>query len=169
MSNEKIKLQLGPELAAKISAGVQRTLSSMFGITPVPQPVSTELECKISADISGIVNLIQEREEGTFIVSFPSPVIFNILGRLYQKEFTRIDRSVEMGVGEITNIIYGTVKSQLNESGMDLKMAIPNIILGHQHVILNLGQRPTMVLPFAIENGLFHILITVYSEAERRT
>ena len=154
------EIKLSDELVREVHHGVHTTLAGMFGIRPVAEQHFIEEECAANGDVSGIVGLVQERIEGVLIVSFPRDTIFAILGMIYGRKFSEIDNSIKAGVGELTNIIFGVVKSNLNRNGFTFKMALPNVIIGAQHVITNPGT--TLVIPFRTEAGTFKVQITLY-------
>ena len=158
------KLELNEALVKEINFGVYSTFTSMFGLKPTPEAHVLEQECIAKGDVSGIVGMTQDRVEGALIVSFPSATIFSILSKMYKKQFTEIDKSVKAGVGELTNIIFGVVKTNLNKSGFGFKMAIPNVIIGDQHTVAITNQGATLVIPFQTDSGSFHVLLTLYPE-----
>src|SRR4051812_1077238 len=137
MGNAVIKPKLGlvlDERLAKICIScVQKALAEMFGVKATPGIWNCRKEFTAEGDVTGILGMVQVRMEANLIISFEKATIFGILGRLYKKEFKEIDRSVQQGVGELTNIIYSMMKKNLNEQGYDFKMAIPSIIFGQDH------------------------------------
>lgn len=157
-------LELNESLVKEISFGVHSTFTSMFGLKPAPAQHFIEQECIAKGDVSGIVGLTQDRVEGALIVSFPKDTIFAILSKMYRKQFTEIDKSVKAGVGELTNIIFGVVKTNLNKNGFRFKMAIPNVIIGDQHTVAITNPGTTLVVPFQTESGSFSVLLTLYPD-----
>lgn len=164
MSDSKeLKVELGDRFAREIDNGVHATLSNMFGLKTTVEKFRIEEECTVKGDISGLITLIQDKNEGTLIVSFPKATIFGLLSKMYRKPFAEINQSVKLGVGELTNIIYGVVKSNLNKDGFTLKMAVPNVVIGDQHRILTCDSGPTMVVPFHSEAGPFYVLLSFHA------
>lgn len=165
MSNKQYNtLELNEALVKEINVGVHNTFASMFGVKPTPEKHFLEKECHAKGDVSGIVGMTQDRVEGALIVSFPKETIFAILSKMYKKQFTEIDKSVKAGVGELTNIIFGVVKTNLNKNGFGFKMAIPNVIVGDQHTAAITNPGATLVIPFQTESGSFSVLLTLYPE-----
>src|SRR4051812_30078869 len=121
MTQNEPLLILNETLAKEIAYGVHSTLSNMFGIKPEMGEYRIEKNTSIKADVSGIIVVMRDVADGTLVVSFPKETIFAMLSKMYRKPFTEIDNSVRMGVGELTNIIYGVMKSNLNKSGYSFK------------------------------------------------
>ncbi len=88
-------------------------------------------------DISGIVGVMQDSLEGTFSLSFKLDTIFHILSGVYRREITKIDDISIDSVGELTNIVYGMLKQQLNEVGFQFKMCLPVVVVGPNHLVFS--------------------------------
>lgn len=166
MSGTQLQLlKLNEAMVKEVNFGVHSTFANMFGLKPNPGQHFFKEECKFTGDVTGIVGMTQDRVEGALIVSFPQATIFKILGKMYRREFTEVDKSVRAGVGELTNIIFGVLKTNLNKSGHSLKMAIPNVIVGDQHMVALSNPGSTLVVPFETESGPFTVLVTLYPDA----
>ena len=159
-------LELNDGLVNEINFGVNSTFTSMFGLKPQIEKHAIESQCLSKGDVSGIVGLTQIRVEGALVVSFPRATIFTILGKMYRKEFTEVDKSVKAGVGELTNIIFGVIKTNLNKNGFGFKMAIPNVIVAEQQSVAIANPGVTMVVPFQTDSGPFSVMLTVYTQAD---
>lgn len=161
-----MKKQLSPNmvdlLVSDINSGVSVTFESFFSLKPNMKPFKVEKDCFVEGDISGILSMSQERSEGTFIVTFPRHTIFNLLKIVYRRDFSEIDNSVKSGVGELTNVIYGFVKTQLNGQGYSLRMAIPHVVVGENHTIMSFQSDSTVVIPFETKLGSFYVQVTFH-------
>lgn len=164
MSAKILRIEESDNLAKEFNYGVHTTLNSMFGLNAEPGRHRIELDCSLQADVSGIISLIQDKTEGTFIVSFPKETIFGMLAKMYRKDFTQVNESVRLGVGELTNIIYGVVKANLNKDGYSLKMAIPNVVIGEKHTVFSCAGGPALVMPYATAAGDFTAVMMFHSE-----
>lgn len=158
---KETQLVLDEALVQKIIQGVHATFVNMVGITPRAQGHKILHEIDILGDVSGIITLMQETMNGTFVVSFPKETILAMLGRIYKKPFTEITPSVKSGVGELTNMIYGATKASLNRTGYAFKMARPNVILGEQHTVLGGAPGPSLLIPFSTTIGDFNVILSL--------
>ncbi len=161
---KKFTIQLGERLAKEIDVGVNATFVNMFGIKPTMGAFEVAEKCTVQGDVSGILNLMQEKSEGAFIVTFPKQTIFKILEKMYRKPFTSIDKSVQSGVGELTNIIYAVMKTNLNKDGFQFKMAVPNVVVGENHTVMIDNEGSSMIVPFSTDIGDFSVLITFHEQ-----
>jgi chemotaxis protein CheX len=159
-------LQIGEDLVKEVDHGVIKTFSTMFGIMPVAGHHVFSHESLVKADISGFVGLAQARIEGVLVISFPQETIFAMLAKMYNKPFNEVDKSVRSGVGELTNIVFGVMKTNLNKNGFALKMAIPNVIFGDQHsVVTSVTEGKSFTIPYATDAGPFSVQLTLFPEA----
>jgi chemotaxis protein CheX len=157
------QLILDESLAQVAVKSVQKAMKTLFGVDAHAGATLIQNDFISKGDISGILGMVQQSLEATMIISFQKPVIFFLLSKLYNRNFTDIDKSVRDGVGELTNIIYASVKKELNESGHEFKLAIPNVIIGAEHSIINIHDGKTMVIPFRVETGSFFLEIAMQS------
>ncbi len=158
------QLEITDEMIAEICAGVQKTFSTMFSLDAKPGTYEVLDDYTSIADISGFVALTQEKIEGAIMISFPKETIFKIIGKIYKKEFVELDKSIKSGVGEITNIIFGVIKKNLNENGFQFNMAIPNVVVGPQHQVSTMTVGKSLIVPFELDVGTFIVTLTVYPE-----
>ena len=159
------RIQLDDSLVGEIRRGFVQTLSNMFGVEPVAQPHSiTPLEkgCVTEGEVTGSVNLIQDQIEGVMLVSFPSETILPILSVLFQKPHESIDKSVVAAVGELTNSAFGVMKTNLNRTGFQLRMSIPNVIVGKHRTIARGTNAVTLLVPFSTKYGPFFVTVALY-------
>ena len=163
-------IEFSDQLINEITTGVQKTLSSVFKVNPIPGPHFIAQDYTGSGDVSGFVTLTQERLEGALVVSFPAKSIYALLSRLYKREFTTIDKSTRQGVGEVTNMVFGSLKANLRSSGYTLQMVIPTVLTS-DFGVSETGTPPpvaiympgkTLVMPFETEVGSFTVMLLLY-------
>ena len=156
------------ELIREIHKGVDSTFSNMFGMKPVAGVHAITDNHAINGDVSGIINLVQNSEkdqvDGSLILTFPSNTIFAMLTKVYNREFTSVDKNVKSGVGELTNIVFGIFKANLNRNGFSFQMALPNVVYGDGHSVYVGRPGRTLIIPFDSPVGSFNVTLTVSEE-----
>ena len=60
-------------------------------------------------------------------------------------------------VGELANMVAGGAKSKLQEQNVHFKIGLPTVVVGENHYIEPPKNVNTIVVPFAIQEGYFHI------------
>jgi len=64
-------------------------------------------------------------------------------------------------VGEITNMISGQARQQLEQMNKSMQAAIPTVVTGKEHQISYLENRPIMAIPFKTDHGEFTIEVCI--------
>ncbi len=111
----------------------------------------------IQYDIAGIIGLTSTTFTGSIALCFPKTVFLEIMGKMLGENFSEITDELSDGAAELLNIIFGQAKAVLNEQGHSLEKAIPTVIRGTNIQTRPLSKNPTIVLPFDIGNGIFHL------------
>ena len=155
----KPHLELNEQTVKEINNGVSATLMNIFGVKPVPGAHKILTNHMVEGDVSGIVGIAQLEAEGTLVVSFPKETIFKLLEKMYKKPFTEVDKSVRDGVGELTNMIFGVFKTNLNRNGFAFQMAIPSVVAGGNHTITVGDEGQSLVIPYDSPQGSFVVQI----------
>lgn len=118
-----------------------------------------EMNGRYLGDISGVIGLISDAFSGSVVISFPANTFLTIMSRMIGEPCPVINKEIEDGAGEIVNIIFGMAKVGLNEHGFGIKTALPSVISGAEHSVLQMTMGPRMVIPFESDAGPFSIEI----------
>lgn len=105
--------------------------------------------------VSGVIGMAGEDVNGSMVLSFDTPCILSIVGKMLMEEFTEITPDVVDAVGELTNMISGGTKASLNEQGYSFNMASPIVVTGKDVELAQLGKGPVITIPFKTEAGSF--------------
>lgn len=116
---------------------------------------------KFTGDISGVIGLVSEAFTGSVVISFPETTFLQIMSRMLGEECSKITPEIQDGAGEITNMIFGQAKVSLNEKGFGIKTALPSVVSGTDHSIVQMSNGPRIVVPFKTDVGEFFIEISV--------
>ena len=141
--------------------GVLKTLATIAQTEAKVGKPYIEPEMTEKGEIAGMVGMVAPPLKGTLIISFNKESIFQIMENMLGEKHTEINKDVSDAVGELTNMIYGTAKTALNQMGYNFEMAIPSVIRG-EFVLSKSSKGATLVIPFELKNNsVFHVKITV--------
>lgn len=141
--------------------GVVKTVSLMANTNVECGKPYIDTQFKAKGDVAGMVRMVFGSMKGTMSISYTKPSIFKILENMLGEKYTVVNEEVTDAVGEMTNQIYGSAKTTLNQMGYAFEMAIPSVITG-TFTISKHHQGATLVIPFEIEGGeIFYVDITV--------
>lgn len=114
---------------------------------------------KFSGDISGIIGIVSDSFNGSIVISFHAKTFLTIMNRMLGENYTEINKDIEDGAGEITNMIFGGAKNILNQKGLGIKTAVPMVVSGKEHSVQNTSNAIRVVVPFDSDAGEFWIEI----------
>ena len=157
-------ISLDEQLLQDVINGVTGVFKEGFAIDVKYKSHQIARNQSVAGDVSGIVGLLQDRIEGNLVMCFSKSAIFQILGGVYQRQFTEIDGIVKEGAAEMTNMVYGRVKTCLNDRGHGLKMALPNVITGSSHQIASTADCKSLVATFSFDRHEFSVIIALQDQ-----
>jgi chemotaxis protein CheX len=141
--------------------GVIKTLSTMASTEVSTGKPTVEPKHSPKGEIAGMVGMVAGSMKGTMTISYSKVGISKILENMLGETYPEITPEVQDAVGELTNMIYGTAKTSLNQLGYSFEMAIPSVITG-TFQISRFHSGATLVIPFNIKGGdTFFVEITV--------
>ena len=78
---------------------------------------------------------------------------------------TKLNPDVVDSIGEITNIISGQARKEFEQEGMNLKAAIPMVVVGKNVEVNFITKIPIISLPFyfSVGNGTQEIMFLDFS------
>lgn len=133
---------------------VQAQVSAEAGQIYIKKPTDT-----MTGDISGIIGIVSENFDGSVVISFPEQTFLKVISSMLGETYTKIDKDIVDGAGELTNMIFGQAKIVLNEKGYGIKTAIPSVVTGKDHSLSAFSKGPVVVVPFSTEFGKFFVEI----------
>jgi chemotaxis protein CheX len=107
-------------------------------------------------DVTGIIGITGE-SNGTIAVTFEEETILKIVSNMFGEEMTQLNSEVADAVGELTNMISGQARRELEENGKVFEAAIPSVVSGKNHQITHYTDGPKIAIPFLTDGGRFTI------------
>jgi len=111
-------------------------------------------------DVSGIIGLTGSAT-GSMAISFSKGAILKIVSNMLGEEFKELDDDIIDAVGEITNMISGVSRKELETIGLTVLAAIPTVVTGKDHSIKHVLGGPSLVIPFETDDGSFVVDVCV--------
>ncbi len=139
-------------------------LQTMVGIQPRRGTPRLKDSNHTSYDISGVIGL-SGQVQGFVAVSFKEGVALEVVRAFLGETVDGLDEQVRDAVGELANMVAGGAKRALSDAGYDLRIAIPTVVVGHDHLIARPRGVPCFEIPFETEAGPFSVELCVKLEA----
>lgn len=132
-------------------SGVKNTLAEMAQMTCEFEKPMVEKEWTPTADATGVMELKSDKHSGYLHIHFPKEAIVEVMSRMLGEPVKEFNDEVLDGVGEITNIVYGTMKAKLNPMGYEFKMATPKADYTKNLPNANGPGIKHLIIPFKVE------------------
>ncbi len=107
-------------------------------------------------DVTGVLGLTGVAH-GTIAVTFEEKCILTVVSNMFGEEMESLNEDIADAVGELTNMISGQARRELDEIGKVFKAAIPSVITGKNHTIRHYSDGPKIAIPFETDGGKFTI------------
>ncbi len=107
-------------------------------------------------DVTGVIGLTGVAN-GTISVTFQEKCILRIVSNMFGEEMKVLNEEIADAVGELTNMISGQARKELEETGKIFHAAIPSVITGKNHTIAHYTAGPKIAIPFYTDDGDFTI------------
>jgi chemotaxis protein CheX len=111
-------------------------------------------------DISGIIGITGDAT-GSLAISFSEPCIWGIVGSMLGETYEETTQEVLDAAGELTNMISGVARTNLEKMGLQVYAAIPSVVFGKDHTIRHILQSPSIVIPFSTSSGEFVVDVCI--------
>jgi chemotaxis protein CheX len=107
-------------------------------------------------DVSGVLGLTGVAN-GTISVTFEEKCILTVVSNMFGETMRELNNEIADAVGELTNMISGQARRELEEMGKIFKAAIPSVVTGKNHSITHYSDGPKIAIPFHTDSGKFTI------------
>lgn len=89
-----------------------------------------------------------------------------IADALFMTEHAAVDDEVLDGVAEMTNMILGNVKTELESVFGSMMLSIPTVIYGRNFTTRSLGKKEWLVIPFSSAGEHFEVCVCLVPNLE---
>ena len=146
--------------------GTITVLKTMAFIEPRPGKPYLKQDNMAVGDISGIIGLTGSAR-GSLALSFSERCILRVVSNMLGEEITNLNPEIQDAVGEITNMISGAARKNLEAKGFNITAAIPTVVFGKGHSIIHVMGGPSIIIPFETDHGPFVVDVCI-SDAKQQ-
>ena len=134
--------------------GTISVLKTMAFVEPKAGKPYLKTDSIAKGDISGIIGLTGSAT-GSMALSFSEAAILKIVSNMLGEKYKTMTPEIQDAVGEITNMISGVARKNLEADGFYIQSAIPTVVTGKNHSITHVMGGPSLIIPFEIDEGTF--------------
>lgn len=142
-----------------IRKAVSNVFSLMAHIDPRALPVENKTHTKTMGEVTGVIEIKGRKMRGSAAVSFSRELILALSHRMLHLDVSELDESVQDLAREMTNMVIGSAKSEMDDKGYSAEMSIPAVIVGKGRDVRHCASARTVLAPFESSEGDFWIEI----------
>lgn len=150
-------------LIDRIAAAVREIFSTMVMMDISMGPATDRGMDMHRASVTGMVGLAGTRR-GVLAIHTPDAVAMAITANFLGAAVTAINDDVLDAIGEVSNMLGGSVKSILDEGGNGIQLSLPSIIYGEEYSFQQHTEYEVLSLPFSGAAGEFQVEIQLARE-----
>lgn len=156
-----------------VCSAAEEVFATMLGLEMAPGKSYTEENQDTeqpSAD-GGVVALIGMAGSwvGTGMLTCTPEFACKAASIMLMTECHAVDKDVLDAVAEISNMIFGNVKTMLEENLGPLGLSIPTVIFGKNFSTRSVGQQMWTVVPLEVGSDRMHVRICLVPQQQGRT
>jgi chemotaxis protein CheX len=137
--------------------------STMLDCELVRGQLSLNANFQPKHEVTGVIGL-SGKASGTVVVSLDREVAISATERMLGQRPETIDNDVIDAVGEMTNMIAGKAKAGLEQ--FEMKLALPTVITGKNHVIRFGSTAQTICIPYTCPWGQISVEVGLAEGAD---
>jgi len=134
--------------------GTISVLKTMAFVEPRAGKPYLKMDTRAKGDVSGVIGLTGSAT-GSLALSFTEGAICKIVSNMLGEDINIVNDNIKDAVGEITNMISGVARKNLEAEGFYIQAAIPTVVAGKKHSISHVMGGPSLIIPFEIDEGTF--------------
>lgn len=125
---------------------------------PLKVPVS-----RFKCSITGMVGFAGTYS-GVISIHCPVDLALKITSNMLGIDCDEINEDLNDAIGEIANMLGGSVKQVLSKGGLDVKLSIPTVISGEDYTVNSLSDNDCVVVPFTVNDHTLLVGLTLKKE-----
>lgn len=144
------------EHAQHIIDSTQEIFSSMIMLDVTPGEPFQRNDDLLKNSISGIIGLAGSTK-GLLAIHLPNPAALAITEAFLGMAVEEIDEDVRDAIGELANMLGGSLKSVLDPGGGGVQLSMPSAVHGEEYSVDCLANAQTISVPFSFNGHEFTV------------
>jgi chemotaxis protein CheX len=147
-------------LAEYIISATREVFTTMVMMDPEDEFPLQEPVSRFKCSITGMVGFAGTYS-GVISIHCPVPLALKITSSMLGMECDEVNDDLNDAIGEIANMLGGSVKQVLSKGGLDVKLSIPTVISGEDYTVNSLSDSDCVIIPFIVEGLKFLVGLTL--------
>ena len=145
-----------PSIEQYIADATLEVFAAMIFVDITPGAPLYDKDDKVESNLTSMIGLAGDLR-GVLAVHCPEMTARGIAGAMLGMEIEELDEDVKDAIGEIANMVAGSLKTALAGEGKDTELAIPTTVIGKSIRTTGLAGGSRFLVPFSTAVGEFAI------------
>ncbi len=151
------------EYAQNIIESTQEIFSTMIMLeVSSGEPFRREDEL-LQNSISGIIGLAGSKK-GLLAIHLPETTALAVTSAFLGMDVTEVDEDVRDAIGELANMLGGSLKAVLDPGGSDIQLSMPSAVHGEEYSIDCLAHAQMVSVPFSFDDHQFSVELQIRAD-----
>ncbi|MBW1778156.1 MAG: chemotaxis protein CheX [Deltaproteobacteria bacterium] len=142
------------DFSQKIVEATQEIFETMIMVdvktgTPLKEHVS-RFQCSLSAMV-GFAGF----KQGNLTIHLPEKVAVGLTQDFLGVEINEVNEEVEDAMGELANMLAGSLKPFISENGEKVELSLPSVVHGDEYTLTVINKADWVIVPFTVSHGDF--------------
>ena len=151
------------DYAQHISESTQEIFSSMIMLEVKPGEPFNRNKSMLTNSISGIIGLAGNTK-GLLAIHLPVNVALAVTTAFLGMDVDEIDEDVRDAIGELANMLGGSIKSAIDPKGSEIQLSMPSSISGEEYSIDCIADAQEITVPFELNGATFLVELQIAPE-----
>jgi len=143
-------------MAEQIITATEEIFSTMIMLEATPGEPGAPPKGPFRNSVTGMVGMAGQ-VRGLLAIHLTEEAAKSVTGSFLGMDVAEIDDDVRDAIGELANMLAGSIKMMLTDNGKDIKLSIPSAISGAEYTIDNLAEAESTSVPFTLPAGTFTV------------
>jgi chemotaxis protein CheX len=151
------------EHAQHIIEATQEIFSSMIMLEVTSGEPFVRNNDMLQNSISGIIGLAGATK-GLLAIHLPNDAALAVTTAFLGMDVGEIDEDVRDAVGELANMLGGSLKAVIDPNGSEVQLSMPSAVHGEEYSVDCLANAATISVPFDFDNHKFTVELQLRQE-----
>jgi chemotaxis protein CheX len=124
----------------------------MMDVTP-GQPLAEHVS-KFNYSLSAMVGFAGFKQ-GNLTIHAPEKVAIGLTQNFLGTEIEEINEDVQDAMGELANMIAGSLKPIISNEGKSVELSLPSVVYGKEYTMTVVAKADWIIVPFTVSHGQF--------------
>ncbi len=146
--------------AQEISAATQEIFSTMIMLEVSSAEPFNRTDSTLENSVTGIVGLAGETK-GMLAIHLPEKTAMAVTTAFLGMDVDTVDEDVCDAIGELANMLGGSLKATIDPSGGSVQLSMPSTIHGQEYTIDCLADAKSITVPFSFADHTFTVELQI--------